>query len=307
MDASTRPPQKRHRSASKLAAALAAILFAATPFGRASTTEHASIPTSDILLSTQASAHDISITTVKSGSEGLELSARFTEQSQDTVSDIAWTIRNDAGEKVFEGQTAIADATLPPGDYRVTARYGAAQILQGVTVHEGTKLSVSFVLNAGGLRILPRVKGIVSLRLPSLSKIFAATGPLRGQLITTSNTAGEILKISAGEYRIESHFEIGNAVAITDVKIKSGIMSAVNIDHKAGLLNLSAAAANDEDVQWTIVDEVGTPLPLFSGLLATVVLKPGHYKASAAIPSGTIENEFDISAGQILNIDFSQK
>ena len=307
MDASTRPPQKRHRSASTLAAALVAILFATTQISRASTTEHTPTPNPDILLSTQASAHDIAITTVKSGSEGLELSARFTDQSQETVSEIAWTIRNDAGEKVFEGQAAIADATLPPGDYRVTARYGAAQILQGVTVHEGTKLSVSFILNAGALRILQRVKGIESLRLPSFSKVFASNGPMRGQLITTTHTAGEILKISAGEYRIESHFEIGNAVAVTDVKIKSGIMSAVNIDHKAGLLNLSAAAANDEDVQWTIVDEVGTPLPLFSGLLATVVLKPGHYKASVAIPSGTIENEFDISAGQILSIDFSQK
>ena len=307
MDASTRPPQKRHRSASALAAALVAILLAATQVSHASTTEAPPIPAPDILLSTSSSAHNISITTVKSGNEGLQLSARFTEQSQDTVKDVAWTIRDDAGEKVFEGQTAIADASLPPGDYRVTARYGAAQILQGVTVHEGTKLSVNFILNAGGLRILPRVKGIETLRLPSFSKVFASTGPMRGQLITTSHTAGEILRISAGKYRIESHFENGNAVAVTDVEVKSGIMSAVNIDHKAGLLNLSYATSNETEVQWTIVDANGAELTAVSRALATVILKPGHYKVFVTNLGATKASEFDISAGQILNIDFAQK
>lgn len=305
MDASTRPPQKRHRSASALAAALVAILFAATELGHASTTDHSSTPNPDILLSTSSSAHNISITTVKSGNEGLQLSARFTETSQDTVKDVAWTIRDDAGEKVFDGITPIANAALPPGDYRVTARYGAAQILQGVTVHEGTKLSVNFILNAGGLRILPRVKGFEGLRLPSLSKIFATTGPLRGQLISTSNTPGEILKIGAGEYRIESRFENGNAVAVTDVKVKSGILSAVNLDHKVGLLNLSAAAKTNSEFQWTIIDDSGAALPPVSGPLATVILKPGHYKASVANSAGAVVNEFNITAGQILNIDLS--
>ena len=134
-----------------LAAALVAILFSATQLSFASTTEHALLPAPDILVNTESSAHDISIATVKSGNEGLELSARFTEQSQESVTDVAWTIQNEAGEKVFERVTSVADATLPPGDYRVTARYGTAQILQGVTVHEGTKLSVSFILNAGVL------------------------------------------------------------------------------------------------------------------------------------------------------------
>lgn len=305
MDASTRPPQKRHRSASALAATLVAILFAAMPSTQASTTEQALTPNQDTLLNTSSSANDIAITTVKSGNEGLELSARFTEQSQDTVKDVAWTIRDESGEKVFDGTTAIADATLPPGDYGITARYGTAQILQGVTVHEGTKLSISFVLNAGGLRILPRLIGLDSELLPSRSKIFALTGPLRGQLVTTSHTPGEILKMGAGNYRVESSFESGNAFAVTDVNVRSGIMSAVNIDLKAGLLKLSYPAANDGDVQWTIVDDAGETLPPITGALATVILKPGHYKA--AVASAGIENEFDIAAGQVLNIDFAQR
>ena len=302
MDASTRPPQKRHRSASLLAAALVAILFLATPLSFASTTDHTPVPTPEMVINSETTAHDISITTVKPGTEGLELSAKFTEQSQETVADVAWTINSETGEKVFDGITSVADATLPPGDYRVVARYGTAQILQGVTVHEGTKLSVSFILNAGGLRVLPRVKGVESLQLPSYSKIFALRGPLRGQLITTSHTPGEVLKMSAGGYRVESRFENGNAVAVVDVEVRSGIMSAVNVDHKAGLLNLSAPVANDVEIQWTIVDENGTVLPAVSGALATVILMPGHYKASLTNLGTGPSNEFDISAGQIVNI-----
>ena len=226
MDASTRPAQKRHRSAAPIAAALVAILLTATPVSLASTTEHAPAPTPNTQIDTASSAHDISITTVKFGNEGLELSARFSEQSQETVADVAWTIQSESGDNVFEGVTSIADATLPPGDYKVTARYGTAQILQGVTVHEGTKLSVNFILNAGGLRVLPRIKNLGMQSFPSLSKIFALSGPMRGQLITTSRIPGEILKVSAGDYRIESRFENGNAVAVTDVKVKPGIMSA---------------------------------------------------------------------------------
>ena len=288
------------------AATLVAILFSATQPSLASTTEHAPLAAPDAVISTESTAHDISIATVKPGTEGLELSAKFTEQSQETVTDVAWTISSETGEKVFDGITSVADATLPPGDYRVRVRYGTAQILQGVTVHEGTKLSVSFILNAGGLRILPRVKNLGAQNIPSVSKIFALSGPMRGQLVATSHTPGEVLKVNAGQYRIESHFENGNAVAVTDVDVKSGIMSAVNIDHKAGLLNLSAPAANNAEVQWIIVDENGAVLPAVSGALATVILKPGHYKASIKTSGTSPASVFDISAGQIVNIDIAQ-
>ena len=301
MDASTRPPQKRHRSASNLAAALVAILFSTTQFSFASITEHAPLPAPDILLNTESSAHVISIATVKSGSEGLELSAKFTEQSQETVTDVAWTIQSESGDKVFEGVTSIADATLPPGDYRVTARYGTAQILQGVTVHEGTKLSVSFILNAGGLRVLPRIKNLSVQSIPSLSKIFALSGPMRGQLIATSRIPGEVLKVSAGDYRIESRFENGNALAVTDVNVRPGIMSAVNIDHIAGLAKLNMKGAASE-AQWIVKDQDGQALPVIFETTSDVVLKPGHYTAQAQFGGEICNADFDIEAGQTANV-----
>ena len=298
MDVSTRPPQKRHRSAARIAAALMAILIPITQTSYASTSEHAPTLSPDVLISSAPSAQDISILNVKSGVEGLELSARFTESARENIRDIDWTISDAAGEKVFTGVTTVADASLPPGNYRISARYGAAEFIQGVTVHQGTKLSVRFVLNAGALRILPRIKGLDPQTIPSLNKVFALSGPLQGQLISASRNPGEILKVSAGSYRIESRFQNGNAVAVTDVKVRSGILSAVNVDHIAGLAKLTYLGAASQDVQWIIRDKTGKALPTLFGPQADLVLNAGRYHVEVIALKQTLFTDMEITQGK---------
>ena len=298
MDDCTRPPQKRHRSAAQVAAALVVILLTAPQLSLATTNTNPSHPSPATVMSTTPSAHEISITNVKSGQEGLQLSARFTEQTAETIRDIAWIIKNITGEKVFDANASVAEVTLPPGEYRISARYGAAEILQGVTVHSGTKLSVSFVLKAGALRILPRIKGLTPQTIPSLVKVFALSGPLNGQLISTSNTPGEVLKISAGVYRVESRFANGNAVAVTDVKVNPGIMSAVNVDHIAGIAKLIYLGSESEDVRWIIRDHTGKALPTLFGPEADLVLNTGHYQVDAIANNQTLSTSVDIAQGK---------
>jgi hypothetical protein len=301
MDASTRPPHKRHRAAAYLARCLVAIYIAAAPQAHSATNNQDALPSTKPLITAPA-AHDIAITTVKSGQEGLELSARFSGENQDLVQGINWSIRNESGDMVFNGVTTMADAALPPGDYQVEAAYGTAHILQGVSVHEGTRLSVSFILNAGGLRVLPRVKGVGLPEVASRSMVYALSGIARGQLITTSHTPGEIIKITAGDYRIESRFDGGNAVAVTEVHVKPGIMSAVEIGHLAGVAHLSFIGTSEGDVQWTITDESGITLPTLNGLEANLVLKPGHYIADARVSGEILTTNFDIAVGETSEI-----
>jgi hypothetical protein len=301
MDASTRPPHKRHRAAAHLARCLVAIYIAAAPQAHSATNNQDALPATKPLITAPA-AHDIAITTVKPGQEGLELSARFSEENQELVQGISWNIRNESGDTVFNGITTMADAALPPGDYQVEAAYGTAHILQGVSVHEGTRLSVSFILNAGGLRVLPRIKGVDLPEVASRSMVYALSGIARGQLITTSHTPGEIIKITAGDYRIESRFDGGNAVAVTEVHVKPGIMSAVEIDHLAGVAQLSFVGPADVNVQWTITDEQGATLAPLTGLVANLVLKPGSYVADATVAGKTLTAKFNISAGQMRDI-----
>jgi major membrane immunogen (membrane-anchored lipoprotein) len=303
MDASTRPPQKRHQAFGHLALCLVAVLFSVTPLQAATNNNADALPAEQKQIPAPA-AHDVAITTVEFGQEGLQLSARFTENGPEIVQDVDWSIRNNAKDVVFKGITSIADAALPPGDYQVEATYGTAHIVQGLSLQQGTKVDVSFVLNAGGLRLLPRVKGI-NAAVANRSMVYALTGIFKGQLITTSHNPGEVIKMSAGTYRIESRFDGGNAVAVTDVEVKAGKMTAVQIDHKAGLANLSIAGVDDADVQWTIIDENGATLPPISGAVATLVLKPGHYLVDATVAGTKRSTEFDIAIGQTQDVSFT--
>jgi hypothetical protein len=109
---------------------------------------------------------------------------------------------------------------------------------------------------------------------------------------------GEILRVEAGDYRIESRFAAGNAVAVADVHVKPGVMSAVEIDHAAGLARLSYVGAPDTAVSWLVTDDKGEALPAIDGLSASVILKPGTYIAKAQIGDEFLTASFDISAGQ---------
>jgi hypothetical protein len=299
MDASTRPAQKRHQAKRHLAFSLVAVLCLSMTNSWASTAE-LKAPTLQ-RPATAPAAHDIAITTVTSGQEGLELSARFSENSTEPVKDVEWRITDDTGSQVFNGKTQIADAKLPPGDYQVSANYGAAHITQGLSVHEGTKLTVSFVLNAGGLRLLPRVKDLGQPGVGSLSKVYALSGTARGQLIATSYTAGEVLKMSAGDYRVESRFEEGNALVVTDVKIRPGIMSSVNIDHVAGVAHLFTNATGS-NVTWTITDASGMAISTTAGASLNLVLQPGNYRAEASGTGLSFAKNFKIVEGQSFDL-----
>ena len=296
-DLSTRSWNIRRQGRASIAAALAAVLFFGSSIG------FTAAPTTDNLKpsSTQHSkntAHEIAIEIVKSGLEGLELSARLSENDNAIVREIGWVIRSSNNEIVFDGTTAIADAPLPPGDYSIEISYGSSQMTQSLTLLAGNRLSVNFILDVGGIRILPRLKGIALLGTPTQSWVYAISGEQNGKLITISERPGEILRVSAGAYRIESRFAAGNAVATTDVKVKAGIMSAVEIDHLAGLARLSYIGAPSKDISWQVKSATGEILPAIEGLTANYVLKPGKYVAEAHAAGELLTAKFDIAVGQ---------
>jgi hypothetical protein len=301
-DLSTRALQIRRQKSATSAALLTAILFL-TQFawtdalGAPKTSEESALAVVVPKLQTQVT-HDIAIEIVKPGNEGLELSARLTESGGLIERDISWTLRDAQGGIVYNKNTELADVALPPGDYSVEAHYGSATFSQNLTLLEANRLMVSFVLEVGGIRVLPRVQGLGLTSAQTQSLVYALSGADKGKLITISNVPGEILRVKSGDYRIESRFAAGNAVAVVDVHVNSGIMSAVEIDHAAGLARLSYVGAPDAHVSWLVSNDHGEALPAFDGLSASVVLKPGAYTAKARIGTELLTASFDIAAGQ---------
>ncbi len=301
-DLSTRAlPIRRQKSAAS-AALLMAVLFL-SPFafadalGAPKTIEESAVAVMAPKFQTKV-AHDIAIEIVKPGNEGVELSARLSESGGLIERDISWTLRDAQGSIVYDKNTELAHVALPPGDYSVEARYGSASFSQSLTLLEANRLMVSFVLEVGGIRVLPRVQGLGLMAAQTRSLVYALSGPDKGRLITISKVPGEILRVKSGDYRIESRFATGNAVAVADVHVNSGLMSAVEIDHAAGLARLSYVGAPGAHVSWLVTNDRGEDLPAIDGLSASLVLKPGAYTAKARIGSELLTASFDIAAGQ---------
>ena len=301
-DLSTRALQIRRQKSATSAALLTAVLFLThltwtDALGAPKTTEESALAVLAPKFQTQVT-HDIAIEIVKPGNEGLELTARLSESGGLIERDISWTLRDAQGGIVYEKNTDLAHVALPPGDYSVEARYGSASFSQSLTLLEANRLMVSFVLEVGGIRVLPRVQGLGLTATQTQSLVYALSGADKGKLITISKVPGEILRVKSGDYRIESRFAAGNAVAVVDVHVNPGIMSAVEIDHTAGLARLSYVGAPDAHVSWLVTNDHGEELPAIDGLSASVVLKPGAYTAKAQIGTEHLTASFDISAGQ---------
>ncbi|NJM30902.1 MAG: hypothetical protein HC855_13095 [Rhizobiales bacterium] len=139
------------------------------------------------------------------------------------------------------------------------------------------------------MRILPRLKGLAT-NLPSEARIIPLDGPRKGAVLATYQNPGEVLRVPSGAYRIESRFVDGNAVASADVKVKPGLLSAVEFDHIAGIAKLQLATIASAPVAWQVKDLDGANVAAFEGIEATLALRPGSYVASVNIAGRSSPN-----------------
>ncbi len=239
----------------------------------------------------------VSIRNTEVGSEGVTLTARLSAHSLSPAQDVSWRIHNAAGEILIESRSGEIDANLPPGEYQVTAALGFLQITEPLTVPRGSKLQISYILNAGALRLLPRLGGAMNRELEAQNKVFALDGTVQGNLIATSRVPGEVLMLAAGRYRIESTFAAGNARAVTDVHVKPGIMSAVDIDHIATAVKLEANGVVSDASIWSVVAGNGDDVAEIMGATGLLALHPGSYTATLTTPTVRNTQNFSIEAG----------
>ena len=246
--------------------------------------------------------HEIAIRQVAPGQEMATLSARLTDSSATPTKDLVWKVRNAAGDVVFDEKATTAAMALQPGYYAVEARYGGIKLEETFTILEGNSLEVRFVLNAGAVRILPRIKGLAAPDITSQTRVYALTGKAKGTLVRESDQPGEIISLTAGQYRIESRLLSGNAVSVMDVKVQPGVMSAVEIDHRAGLVRLSYVGSPDAKVEWEIKRGPAIELSHINGLNASVALRPGDYIAVARVGKERLTASFQIKEGEARDI-----
>ena len=244
-------------------------------------------------------ASEVRIELTRPGSEALSFNARLSENGGLINRPVSWRVKAYGGETLLTRDADFAELPAEPGDYLVEASYGAVKVARRLTLLEGQRLGVTLVFNVGGLRILPRLKQIGLPDAHPFTSIYKASGLDGGELVAITEEPGEILRLGAGTYRIESRFRPGNASAITEVMVKPGRMSAVELDMSAGIARLNMTDADDHDVIWFITDAKGNALPGIPGPAADVVLTPGRYKLRTQIDGVDQNSTFTITPGQI--------
>jgi hypothetical protein len=298
MGVSTRPSYTRRQQRKQTNCALA-VLFFVSLASPALTATTADIPDVDVTDSiAQDSTHEVSISVVDPGQESISLAARLTTLSTHIARDVVWQVRNTAGEVVLDATANEVQSPLAPGDYVVEAQYGAVAVRETLHVTQGSSIAVNFVLNAGGLRVLPSLKGLGTSELKSKTLVFALTGLEKGKLIAHTDLPGDLLKLPAGLYRVESRLGEGNATAVTDVRIRPGKMSAIEITHNAGVARLNFVGAPDADVKWDVRPIDGQKITSLDGLTHKLALKPGTYLAEAHVNGEILTAKFKIVAGE---------
>jgi hypothetical protein len=296
-DLSTRASQGRRKDSALIAAVLAAaLLVSGQPVLSATTASETSA-----IETISGPRPVISTDAVAVGEEAIELSASLEEGGGLIQLPIRWTVTKSTGEAVFDRNEPLSAQRLAPGEYIAEARYGAVLAKSPVTIPEAGAVRINFILNAGALRILPRLKGLAAT-LPSEARIVPLDGPRKGALLATYTNPGEVLRVPAGTYRIESRFVGGNAIASTEVRVKPGLLSAVEFDHIAGIAKLQFAGAASSTATWQVKDADRAEVVTLEGMEATVALRPGSYVASVNVAGQFFTEQFSIAAGETRDI-----
>ena len=242
---------------------------------------------------------EVRIELTRPGNEALALNARLSEKGGVINWPISWQVKAYGGETLFSRDAETASLPAEPGDYVVEASYGAVKLERRLTLLAGQRLAVTFVLNAGGLRILPKLKQLGLPAARPFTSVYKSSGVDGGTLVAITEEPGEILRLGAGSYRIESRFQPGNAEAMTEVMVKAGLLSAVELDMTAGIARLDASGTGEHDIYWIITDAKGKALPGIPGPTADVVLKPGRYGLSTRIDGVEKTSAFTIEPGRV--------
>ena len=244
--------------------------------------------------------------------QGIRLRARLTEDMQPISRAVEWTVFavEDAVRGKWRQVVSLSDPApeipLAAGDYVIHARYGHVTARKIITVGDGRLVDATFILNAGGLRILSTLAHVdPPPGERAVHFIYSAGTDASGtrELVAKSDLPGEIIRLNSGTYRIVSRFGSANVQFATDVTVKPGLLSAVEISHKAAVVEIDLAAGDDEPPddtgsRWWIVDAAGNRVAEGLSPAAAFVIAPGTYRAFAEVQGRHVEQAFEARTGE---------
>ncbi len=249
----------------------------------------------------------------KKGSEGLELMARLASNSPPLTTNIKWEIYNFT--KSSDGNRAqiltsdVARPSLPlaPGKYIVRAVFGVSSTAKVIKISPAKITDATFILNTGGIRVKPvLIAGKAPLGKVSRQWIYLTSTPQNPnppRFIATADNPNQIHQLNAGTYELVSKFGTANAIVKTNVTVSPGLLTEVEISHKAGIVRFKLfkkqrGGEELKDVFWKLFDDEGNEVASNLAANSGEIIAPGRYKVSAKYNDKTYTKMFNIKPGR---------
>ena len=200
-----------------------------------------------------------------------------------------------------EDKSASPVVALPAGDYVVHVSFGLASAAKALHLKEATR--EVFDLPAGGVRLEGRVGDV---RIPSTQITFDVfkgsqfepgyKTPLAQGVVT-----GDVVVVPEGNYHIVSNYGDTNAVVRSDIRVSTGKLTDVTVNHRAALITLKLVSERGGDpianTSWSIITPGGDVIKESTGVFPRIVLAEGDYRAIARNEGRTYERDFKVITG----------
>ncbi|HEY7552943.1 MAG TPA: hypothetical protein VH913_25905 [Hyphomicrobiaceae bacterium] len=240
----------------------------------------------------------------------VSLVAHLTDTSPPITQGLVWRVFRDKAGPGGKAQllSTVKEASptlkLDPGTYRINVALGRANLTRKVAVPGDQPIREKFVLNAGGLRIVP----VLTSGEPANEKLvtYDVESDERDEYgqrvkVVTGARAGLVLRLNAGNYSIVSTYGDANAVARTDVSVEAGKLSEVTLAHAAARVSFKLVTRSGgdaiADTQWSVLGGQGDSVKESSGALPTHILAPGSYVVRAKHAGRFYKRDFAVKAG----------
>lgn len=246
----------------------------------------------------------------------VSLTAHLTEESQSIQQGLVWRVfREKAGGDgkavlVSTHRDASPTLRLEPGTYRVNVALGRAHLTRKITVTGEQPAQERFVLNAGGLRVMPVLASGETANERAVSyEVLSDERDQYGQRtkVVAAAKAGVVLRLNAGIYSIVSTYGDANAVARTDVTVEAGKLSEVTLSHAAARVSFKLVTRRGgdaiTDTQWSIATPQGEAVKESSGAVPSHYLAPGSYVVNAKHAGRLYREQFTVRAGQNVQVE----
>jgi hypothetical protein len=208
-----------------------------------------------------------------------------------------------------EDRSASPLVTLPPGDYVVHVSFGLASAAKAVHLREATRETrETFELPAGGIKLEGRVGDV---KIPNGTAAWNQISfdiykgsqfePGEKTPLVQGLATGDLVVVPEGAYHIVSYYGDTNAVVRSDIRVQTGKLTDVTVNHRAALITLKLVSERGGEAlantSWSVITPGGDVIKESTGAFPRVILAEGDYHAIARNDGRTYERDFKVIAG----------